>query len=139
MVEKVVHSCKEDSGVSQRLLTFITAVSGVSDEGERARLTATCLPSFVPCHLSGVALLDEGESGWSMVVERDGQRPASTQTEELLTDMELLFHESLRRSSLLIAATGGVQNPRTMVGAGAPFGKDGSFRIEYLDVTPPPF
>ena len=45
-----------DSGGTHPLWTFITAISGVSDELERARLTATGLPSLLSCRLSGIAL-----------------------------------------------------------------------------------
>ena len=49
------------------LWTFLTAISGVRDELERARLTATFVPSVVPCRVSGVALIDQAGGDWLLV------------------------------------------------------------------------
>ncbi len=57
---------RQDSASAPLLWTFLTALSGVSEELERARLTATGLPSLLPCRLSGVALVDESEATWSL-------------------------------------------------------------------------
>ena len=53
---------RRDSASAHLLWTFMTAISGISDELERARLMATGLPSLLPCRLSGVALVDESET-----------------------------------------------------------------------------
>ena len=53
------------------------ALSGVGDELERARLTAMGLPSLLPYRLSGVALVDESKTTWSLIVQKDGQQVGS--------------------------------------------------------------
>ena len=62
-----------DQGVSHPLWTFLTALSGVTDEIERARLIATGLPALVPCSVSGVALVDGAQTSWHLVLQKDGQ------------------------------------------------------------------
>ena len=54
---------------SEMLHTFLTAISAVNDELERARLIATGLSSLLPCHFSGVALLDESKDDWNLVAQ----------------------------------------------------------------------
>lgn len=48
-----------DGSVAQALFSFLTLLSAVTDESERARLTTTAISSLLPCQLSGVALLGE--------------------------------------------------------------------------------
>ena len=57
----------EDRASAHALWTLLTAVSGVGDELERARLTATGVPSVLQCCFSGLALVDEYEATWSFV------------------------------------------------------------------------
>ncbi|MFB3112853.1 MAG: hypothetical protein ACE10G_12545, partial [Gemmatimonadales bacterium] len=92
-----------DFKVAHPLWTFLTALSGVGDEFERARLTATGLPSLLPCRVSGAALLDEAEGHWSLVLQKDGEQLGSTHAEQVLGELEPLFQEALRRTTALIA------------------------------------
>ena len=92
----------QDSGSAHPLWMFMTAISGVSDELERARLMATGLPSLLPCSLSGVALVDESETTWRLVVQKDGHQIGSPNTEQICAELEPLFQEALRRPTLLI-------------------------------------
>lgn len=85
-----------------RFLTLLMAVSGISDELERARLTATGLPSLFPCRASGLALFDEAEASWRLILQQDGQQLASSLVEEVLSELEPLFQEALQRPTLLI-------------------------------------
>ena len=91
-------------GVVNRLLTLLMAVSGVSDELERARLTATGLPSLLSCRVSGLALFDE--AGWRLILHQEGQKEgeqlASSLVDEVLAELEPLFQEAFRRPTLLI-------------------------------------
>jgi len=106
MAETVASSATgSDFKVAHPLWTFLTALSGVGDEFERARLTATGLPSLLPCRLSGAALLDEAEESWSLVLQNDGEQLAPTRTEQVLAELEPLFQEALHRTSALIATT----------------------------------
>ncbi len=94
-----------DFAVAHPLWTLLTAMSGVGDEFERARLAATGLPSLMPCRVSGAALLDEAEVSWSLVLQKDGEQLASTHAEQVLAELEPLFQETLRRTTALIATT----------------------------------
>ncbi len=98
---------RQDSASAPLLWTFLTALSGVSEELERARLTATGLPSLLPCRLSGVALVDEREATWRLFLQTDGNQVGPPETEQLLTELESLFQEALRSSNLLIATVNG--------------------------------
>ncbi len=92
------------------LWTFLTALSGVRDEFERARLTATGLPSLLPCRLSGAAVLDEAEAHWNLVLQNDGEQLGSTHAEQVLAELEPLFQQALRRTTALIAKTDRVRS-----------------------------
>ena len=106
MVDTVASSAAgSDFKVAHPLWMFLTTLSGVSDEFGRARLTATGLPSLLPCRLSGAALLDEAEAHWSLVLQNDGEQLAATRTERVLAELEPLFQEALRRTGALIATT----------------------------------
>ena len=93
---------RHDLGIAHPLWSFLTALSGVADELEWARLIATGLPSLVPCRLSGVALLDEEEETWSLVLQIAGKQLAATATEKLLPDLERHFQAAFRAASILI-------------------------------------
>ncbi len=89
------------------LWTFLAAISGVNDELERARLTATGLPSLLPCHLSGLALLGEGEGAWRLSLQRGGQPLDVRDVDDVLADMEPLSQEAFHRSGLMTATARG--------------------------------
>ncbi len=94
---------RQDLGVAQALWTLLTAVSGVSDEHERARLLATGLPALLPCPVSGLALLNQAGTGWSLVLQKNGQQLDSPQAEEILADLKPLLQDTFRRPTWLIA------------------------------------
>ena len=52
---------------------FLSTISRVADEAERTRLTATTIPAVIPCDVCGVALLDDAEEAWNLVLLQDGQ------------------------------------------------------------------
>ncbi len=54
------------------VLRFLTVISEVGGDAERARLTATAIPAAIPCTLCGVALLNEAVGSWSLALVRDG-------------------------------------------------------------------
>ncbi len=76
-----------DRGATHPLWTFLTALSGVTDELERARLTATGLPALVPCSVSGMALVDGAQTRWQLVLQKDGQDVAGHLVEDVLADL----------------------------------------------------
>ena len=50
-----------------------------------------------------MALVDEREATWSLIVQKDGHQVGPHQTEQLLAGLESPFQEALRRPTLLIA------------------------------------
>lgn len=70
-----------------------------------ARLTATGLPCLLPCRLSGLALLDAPKTGWSLILQHDGQQLAGPLTGDVLAELKPLFQEALRRPRLLVTMT----------------------------------
>ena len=97
----------EDDQSTHALWTLLTAISGVTDEVERGRLTATSLPSLLPCHLSGLALLDEGEANWHVSLQESGRQLDAPEVDDVLTDVEELSQEAFRRAGLMTATAGG--------------------------------
>lgn len=93
---------RQDLRVTQALWTLLTAVSGLSDEHERARLIATGLPALLPCSVSGLALLNQAGTGWSLVLQKDGQQLDSSEAEAVLADLEPFFLETFRQPALQI-------------------------------------
>ena len=82
------------------------------DQAERVRLTATGIPSFLPCHCSGVALFDDGETPSHVIIQQNGQEVSLPQSEKLLADLLPLYQEALRYSKLLIITNkDGTENP----------------------------
>ena len=97
------------------LWTFMTALSGASDELERARLMASGLPSLLSCGLSGVALLDETNDTWSLIAENERQDIGSPRAERLLTELEPVLQEALRGPSVLFTTLGaGTEDARVV-------------------------
>lgn len=95
--------------VTSALWTFLAAISGVKDERERARLTATGLPSVLPCQFSGLAILNESDQAWKVALQHDGRQFEPHQTDEFLPDIVSLSHEAFRRPRLLsLTLDGGV-------------------------------
>lgn len=82
------------------LWALLTAVSGISDEHERARLTATGLPSLLQCQLSGVALVDEDGATWTLVAQKNGLQLSAARAELIRGELTPLFHEVSRRPIL---------------------------------------
>ena len=108
MAETVIPEVgRQDSASAHLLWTFMTAISGVSDELEQARLIATGVPALLPCRLSGLALVDESETTWSLIVQKDGYQVDSPQTEQICVELEPLFQEALRSPTLLVATIDG--------------------------------
>ncbi len=94
-----------DFGAAHPLWTFLTALSAINDEVERARLTATGLPSLLQCNVSGAALLDEAETRWRLVLQMEGEQLDPADTERILNELAPLFQEVLQRTTLYVATT----------------------------------
>ena len=70
---------------------LLTAISSVADELERARLTATGIPSLVRCSLSGVALRQESGANWKLIVQKDGRMLPFSESKEASAELEPLY------------------------------------------------
>ncbi len=90
------------SGMPPDLLMLLTTVAAVDDELERARLTATAIPSLVSCSLSGMALREERDAGWKVVLQTDGLLLPSAESEKVATGLEPLYQEAVRRANFLV-------------------------------------
>ena len=84
------------------LHNFLTAISAINDELERARLTATGLSSLLPCHFSGVAMLDERDDSWNLVAQNDGVQLSATQTKQILKQLEPSLREAFSQAATLV-------------------------------------
>ena len=84
------------------LCMLLTAISGPSDELERARLIATGLPSLLSCHFSGVGLVDERATTWHWILQKDGRQVDVPQAERFGAELAPLFQEVSRRPALRI-------------------------------------
>lgn len=110
----------QDAGSSStpQLCTFMTAISGVSDELERARLTVSGLSGLIRCRLSGMALLDHTETTWTLTVQKDAHPLDSLETELIRGELNGLFENALRCPGLLIATsdadTNGTRTPSSI-------------------------
>ena len=103
MGETVTAEATRPDVPSPRVLhAFLTAVSAVSDELERARLTATGLSSLLPCHFSGVALLDESEDGWNLVAQNDGVQLSAAKTKQILSELEPSLRKAFSEAAMLV-------------------------------------
>ena len=86
MAESVGPDSTQDVHGTRWLWTFLTAISGVNDQLDRARLAATGLPSVLPCDVSGVALLLESEGTWHLALQQDGQQLESPVVDQVRAD-----------------------------------------------------
>ena len=107
MAESVGPDSTQDVHGPRGLWTFLTAISGVNDELERARLAATGLPALLPCDVSGLALLLEPEGTWHLALQQDGQQLESPIVDQVRADLEDLSQEAFRQPGLLAVTTGG--------------------------------
>ena len=107
MAESVGPLGVQDDQGTHALWTFLTAISGVTDELERARLAATGLPSLLSCHLSGLALLEDDAATWRVSLQQGGRQLDAPDVNGVLADVEVLAQEAFRRPGLMTATTGG--------------------------------
>ena len=107
MAESVGPLGAQDDQGTHALWTFLTAISGVTDEFERGRLTATSLPSLLSCHLSGLALLNDDEATWHVSLQQGGRQLDAPDVDDVLADVEALAQEAFRRSGFMTATAGG--------------------------------
>ena len=84
------------------LWALLTAVSGVTDQLERARLTATALPALFSCELGGVALFAEDASAWSLVLHREGVPFSMAHTKQILSTLEPVFQKAFENPPVFV-------------------------------------
>jgi PAS domain S-box-containing protein len=89
------------------LWTFLTAVSAVTDEAERARLTVTFLPSLVPCRLSGIGLLDEESQNWQPIFQLDGEQLDADRSATFLSELQPILEHTARHPAVAVVASDG--------------------------------
>ncbi len=85
-----------------RFLNMLMTISGIGDEFERARLMATGLPSLFSCRISGLALFDDVESTWHLILQQDGQPLVSELIDEVSAELQPLLQEALTRPAALV-------------------------------------
>ena len=95
-----------ESGGAHPLWRFLAAISGVSDEVERARLTATAVPSLIRCSVSGLALFNETDESWNLLIQRNGEQLGPVQTKRIVTELQEPFLSAFRVSTALTADGG---------------------------------
>ncbi len=106
-------STRQGYDTTELAWALLTALSEVGDERERARLTATGLPSILPCRLSGVILLDQAENIWSLVAQANGHLLDSSDRRTALAILKPLVLELFRRPQLRVVRLGeGAEQPR---------------------------
>ncbi len=90
--------------LTHTLWRFLTSMSGVHDETERARLTATAIPAVVPGMLCGVALLHQDEGSWHLVLIREGtQVPEGAELDRVLGLLTPAFESAFDAPALLLS------------------------------------
>ena len=97
----------QNQGERQSLWTLLASVSRVADEFERARLIAAALPELLQCDMGAVALVNEGDSAWRLVLHQDGKVLGADQTERIRAELEPLSQEVLQTSTLQRFPTAG--------------------------------
>ena len=91
----------EDPSESRLLWTFLTTLSAVGDELERARLTATGLPSVVPCALSGLGLSSESAEPPHLTLQEGGRELGAPVLDDVRDEVHRLAQEAYRHAGLL--------------------------------------
>ena len=88
------------------LWSLLTAFSGITDEQQRVRLTATGLPSVVPCTLSGAAMLEESGPSWTAIAQKDGQSLSDRDLEAIVQDSGELFQLAVDHGAPTLVGNG---------------------------------
>ena len=108
----------ENRDLIHSLWNLLATVSGGRDGLERARLTATALPSLLPCYFGGIALLDEEEEKWDFVLQKDDQLLPAEESQRLLSDLEPSLLEAFANPPVLVLSIdppeGEVRIPETL-------------------------
>ena len=90
------------------VLRFLTVISEVGDDAERARLTATAIPAAIPCTLCGVALLNEAAGSWNLALVRHGELvPTGTDLDNTLSVLRPVFESAFDAPAVVISGTDG--------------------------------
>lgn len=110
------------SDALETLWMFLIVMAGVEDEDERTRLTATSIPSLLPCCVSGVALRQETGAGYTLVLQREGRQLSAIDTELVLAESIPRFEDAMGRGPMLISCAAGTPHggllPRSLVDLG---------------------
>ena len=108
------------------LLRFLTVISEVGGDAERARLTATAIPAAIPCTLCGVALLNEAAGSWSLALVRDGDLvPVGTDLHNTLSVLAPVFDSAFDAPAVVVSGKDGDTTERSASDAMAQLGMRG--------------
>ena len=96
------------------VLRFLTVISEVGGDAERARLTATAIPAAIPCTLCGVALLNEAVGSWSLALVRDGDLvPVGTDLQNTLSVLTPVFDSAFDGPAVVVSGKDGDTTERS--------------------------
>ncbi len=108
------------------VLRFLTVISEVGGDAERARLTATAIPAAIPCTLCGVALLNEAVGSWSLALVRDGDLvPVGTDLHNTLSVLTPVFDSAFDAPAVVVSGKDGDTTERSASDAMAQLGMRG--------------
>ena len=108
------------------LLRFLTVISELGGDAERARLTATEIPAAIPCTLCGVALLNEAVGSWSLALVRDGDLvPVGTDLHNTLSVLTPVFDSAFDAPAVVVSGKDGDTTERSASDAMAQLGMRG--------------
>ena len=97
------------------VLRFLTVISELGGDAERARLTATAIPAAIPCTLCGVALLNEAEGSWSLALVRDGDLvPVGTDLHNTLSVLTPVFDSAFDGPAVVVSGKDGNTTERSV-------------------------
>ena len=108
------------------VLRFLTVISEVGGDAERARLAATVIPAAIPCTLCGVALLNEAVGSWSLALVRDGDLvPVGTDLHNTLSVLTPVFDSAFDAPAVVVSGKDGDTTERSASDAMAQLGMRG--------------
>ena len=108
------------------VLRFLTVISEVGGDAERARLTATAIPAAIPCTLCGVALLNEAAGSWSLALVRGGDLvPVGTDLHNTLSVLTPVFDSAFDAPAVVVSGKDGDTTERGASDAMAQLGMRG--------------
>lgn len=85
---------------NQNLSVLLTAISAVPEEHKRIQLIVSGIPSLLSCRLSGIGLIEEGNTSWNVTIQSEGQLLSEHDTNPMLSELNTLFKDVLANGSI---------------------------------------